>query len=187
MSTFRGFIAVEIPSNKKIQDLENAITQTQANVKLVELHNIHITLKFLGDVPDHQTDSIEKIMVSSVQNMKTFQLTLGNTGVFPNTNYMKILWIGIQDNNTLSAIASALEKGLEPLGFPKEKRTFSPHLTLGRVRTAEHKDKLIAVLERYAHEQFGEYTINAIQLKKSDLTPKGPIYTTIKTVKFSEG
>ena len=184
MTTYRGFIAVEIPTNQKINAILNEIRNIKTNIKLVEPENIHVTLKFLGDVEDHLTENIVTTMTNAVQNIQPFTLTLKHTGVFPNTNYIKVLWIGVEDNGTLETIAKNLDQQLELLGFKKETRPFSSHLTIGRVKTAQHKEQLMHVINKYAEENFGEYHINQIILKKSDLTPNGPIYTTIKEIKI---
>jgi 2'-5' RNA ligase len=182
MPSFRGFIAVDIPANKKIQEIEKEIKQTNPNIKLVETENIHITLKFLGDVQETLIDNIEQIITSAIQGVQPFSVKLQHTGVFPNVNYIKIIWIGIYDNGILSTITSKLEDQLESLGFPKEQRGFSPHLTIGRVKTAEHKEKLLQIIRKYEQEEFGDLIIDRVLLKKSELTPKGPIYSNLKEI-----
>ena len=184
MGTIRGFIAIDIPSNPKIQNIENEILKTKANVKLVELKNIHITLKFLGDTDETLIDEIETIMNQAIQGIQPFTLTLQHTGVFPNINYVKVVWIGIYDNGSLATITGRLEEHLEHLGFPREKRGFSPHLTIGRVKTADHKEQLLQTIQKYAEEEFGAFTVDKVTLKKSELTPQGPIYTTVREVKL---
>src|SRR4030042_527762 len=109
MSLFRGFIAVDIPTTPKIREITKEIAKTQANVKLVEPENIHITLKFLGDTQESLIDEIEHIMTAAVKNIPSFSLHLKHTGVFPNKNYMKVIWIGIEDNGSLATISTQLE------------------------------------------------------------------------------
>ena len=184
MTTMRVFIAVEIKATAMILKFEKEIEKTHANIKLVEPENIHVTLKFLGDTEEKFIDSIEHIMKETVKETSPFNLKLIRTGVFPNENYTKVIWIGIEDGNILQTLAQRLDEQLINLGFPKEKRGFSPHLTIGRVKTAENKTQLLQLLHHYADTEFGEYKIDTIVLKKSDLTPKGPIYTTLKEVKF---
>jgi len=182
MSTFRGFIAIDIKTTPQITTFEKEITKTGADVKLVEPENIHITVKFLGDTDENHIDAIEKSMKESVLVIKPFPITLKGTGVFPNQNYMKVLWIGITDEGNIETIARAIDEKLEPLGFKKENRGFSPHLTVGRVKTARNKDQLLKVIENYKAVEFTIQKVQSITLKKSDLTPKGPIYTTLREV-----
>jgi 2'-5' RNA ligase len=182
MVTFRGFIAVDITPTAEIITFEKDIAKTNADIKLVEPENIHITLKFLGDTDEQNRDAIEQAMKESVVGIPPFPINLKGTGVFPNQHYMKVLWIGISDTGNLETIARALDKKLGNLGFKKENRRFSPHLTVGRIRTARNKNYLIKIINQYAVTEFTTQQIEMITLKKSELTPKGPIYTTLHTV-----
>jgi len=182
MTTFRGFIAIEIQAASSIIEFENAITKTGADVKLVEPKNIHLTLKFLGDTDENQIDAIEHIIKESVTNMTPFPLTLKGTGVFPNEKYLKVIWIGITNAASLKKIADTLDEKLATLGFKKENRGFSPHLTIGRVRTAKNKEQLLTVIKNHNEKEFLRQEIHSVTLKKSDLTPAGPIYTTLREI-----
>ncbi len=182
MTQFRGFIAVEISAAPSIINLEQAISKTDADVKLVEPENIHLTLKFLGDTEESQIDAIEQIIKESVMGIPPFSLTLRGTGVFPNERYLKVLWIGIVDADPLARIAKLIEEKLVPLGFAKEKREFSAHLTIGRVRTARNKDQLLSVIHKFKDDEFLTQQVTVVTLKKSELTPKGPIYTTLREI-----
>jgi len=184
MVKFRGFIAIDIKLTANILKLLNDIIKLNANIKLVEPKNIHITLKFLGDVQENNIDEIEQIIRKSVNEIEPFKIKLKGTGVFPNKNYIRIIWIGIKDTELLSKIAENIDENLSKLGFKKEKRGFSAHLTIGRVKTAKNKPFLLKVIENYSDFEFSTQEVSSINLKKSDLTPKGPIYTTLKEVKL---
>jgi 2'-5' RNA ligase len=182
MSIFRGFIAIEIHATPQILAFEKEIERTGADVKLVEPENIHITVKFLGDTDERHIDEIERTMKESVQDMKPFSLSLKATGVFPNQQYVKVVWIGIIDNGTIGTIAQKIDEKLAPLGFKREHRDFSPHLTIGRVKTARNKEKLLIAIGNHTSDEFAIQEVHSITLKKSELTPKGPIYTTLREV-----
>ena len=184
MSTFRGFIAIEINAAPNILEFEKEIKKTGADVKLVEPQNIHITLKFLGDVKENLIDEIEQIMKDAVKKIQPFTIKLEGTGVFPNQNYVRVVWIEIKEAQVIETIANTIDEHLSKLGFKKEKRGFSPHLTIGRVKTAKNKQQLLKVIEKYIDVEFSIQEINSIKLKKSDLTSAGPIYTTIRDVTF---
>jgi len=184
MPKFRGFIAIEINVPSKIVEIENEIRKTGANVKLVKPENMHLTLKFLGDTNEELIDEIEKIMKESVEGIEPFNIQLKGTGVFPNPNYIKVIWIGIQNGEQIIPIAQKIDEKISKLGFKKEKRKFSPHLTIGRVKSAKNKDKLIKIIEKYRDVQFTDLKVEFLKLIKSELTPKGPIYTTIKEIKL---
>jgi 2'-5' RNA ligase len=182
MSIFRGFIAIDINATPQISIFEKEIVKTGADVKLVEPENIHITVKFLGDTDENYIDTIEQSIKESVLLIKPFSITLKGTGVFPNQNYIKVIWIGIIDDGNIETIARAIDEKLTPLGFKKENRGFSPHLTVGRLKTARNKNQLLKVIENYSAMEFTIQHVQSITLKKSELTPTGPIYTTLKEV-----
>lgn len=184
MVNFRGFIAIDIPSFPKLIEFENEIRNTGANIKLVEPKNIHITLKFLGDTPVENIEKIQEIIENSVKDVDPFEIKFSNTGAFPNQNYIKVIWIGIQNSEPIKQIANSIDSNITQLGFEKEKRQFSAHLTIGRVRNAQNKEKLVQILNKYESIDFGRYNVNSIKLKKSELTPKGPIYSDIFEIKL---
>jgi len=184
MALFRGFIAVDVDVSSNILDFIEEISKSGANVKLVEPENIHITLKFLGDTKEDLIDDITNITRDSVAGVKPFKIRLVGTGVFPNENYIRVVWIGIKDSEIIAEIANRIDDRLSSLGFKKERRGFSAHLTIGRVRTAENKENLLNIINKYSDLEFCSLDVSSINLVKSDLTPKGPIYTTLKEVKL---
>lgn len=182
MSIFRGFIAIDITATPALLTFIKEISKTEADVKLVEPENIHITIKFLGDTDEKYIDAIEKSIKDSIKDITPFSVTLKGTGVFPNKNNIKVLWVGITDTSRIETIARSIDTSLAPVGFKKEQRGFSAHLTVGRVKTARNKDQLLRVVEQFNKEEFTTQEIRSIVLKKSELTPKGPIYTTVREV-----
>jgi len=184
MSKFRGFIAIDIDSLSKIVEFENKIKQSGAIVKLVEPKNIHITLKFLGDTDEEQVDEIEEIIKKAVEGIDPFKIQLKSTGVFPNQNYIKVVWVGIYNGDQIGIIANKIDEKLSEIGFKKENREFSSHLTIARVKSAINKEQLLQVIDKYKEFEFAEIKVDSIKLIKSELTQKGPIYTTLKEVKM---
>jgi 2'-5' RNA ligase len=186
MPHFRGFIAIDIEAFPKIVEFINEIKGSGAIVKTVELKNIHITLKFLGNTDENHIGKIENIIKESVEDIEPFEINLKGAGVFPNMNYMKVMWIGIESGDIIGNIAKIINEQLSKLGFEKEKRGFSAHLTIARIKSAKNKEKLKQILEKYRDIDFGSFNVESIKLKKSDLTPKGPIYTTLKDIKIQK-
>jgi len=184
MPKFRGFIAIDIPTNKKLLEMENEINNSGADLKLVEPENIHVTIKFLGDTDEEKIDEIEEIIKNSAKDFKPFNIKLKGSGVFPNKNYMKVIWIGLENAESIGEIAKKIDKQLQSLGFEPEKRGFSAHLTIARVKSPRNKEKLIQIIEKYQDVEFATIDVNSVKLKKSDLTPKGPIYTNLREVKL---
>jgi len=184
MSQFRGFISIDVGACPKLIEFEGEVEKTGADLKLVEPENVHITLKFLGDTEETLVDEIEKIMNNAVKETKSFNIQLKGAGVFPNQNYIKVVWVGIEHDDPIAAIAQEIDEKLSKFGFKREERKFSPHLTIARVKTSRNKDKLLQIIEKYRDIEFTDMKVDSIKLKKSDLTPKGPIYTTLKEVKI---
>ena len=187
MQKFRGFIAIEIDNFPKIKQLEREIKKTNSKIKSVELKNIHITLKFLGDTSEDQIGNIENIMKNVIKDIEPFDIILKGVGVFPNRKYIKIIWIGILQGKPIIEIASRIDKQLTNIGFKREKKVFSPHLTIARVRSLINKNEILHIIDKYEKIEFGKLKVNSIKLKKSELTAKGPIYTDIKEIKLKGG
>ena len=185
MESFRGFIAVEIPTTDIIGSIEQSLMGTGANIKCVSPENIHITLKFLGQTPLHRINDIESIMRKSLKGIKPHSIKLSGMGVFPNEQYVKIIWIGIKQSDYLCTIATRLNDLLNSIGFKREKRTFSAHLTLARMRSSRGKDQVLGILHQYKDTTFATVPVQEITLKKSTLSPKGPIYETITSIPLS--
>jgi 2'-5' RNA ligase len=178
----RAFLAFELnnPSvRKNIVDIQSMVIKTGADLKIVEPDNIHITIRFLGDIRPNMIDEVFKIM----QKVKfaPFVVKLFGLGAFPSPSYPRVLWAGITEGaSKVEDVFKQLELGLQRLDFASDKRGFSPHLTIARVRSGRNKELLAQFLTEEESHDFGEITINCLRLKSSELTPKGPIYTTLK-------
>ncbi len=180
MSLFRGFIAVDIPVSSKIQELLQALDQTGADLKLVSPENIHITLKFLGDTKQTDVDAVEKVIQTAASKVQPFTIQLQGTGVFPNTNYIKVIWVGVDNFEPLVPVVKEINTLLKPLGFKSDSRVFSPHITVGRMRNARNKDDVLRVINTYKSQNFQSVLVSSVKLIKSTLTPKGPVYETVR-------
>ena len=182
--TLRTFIAVDIGPMAAFVKFEDAISATGAVVKLVEPENIHITLKFLGDTAEDQLEDIIQIMRECCKDIKPFKLLFQGTGAFPNLNYIKILWVGLEGYGPLETLAKDLDSRLTGLGFRAEKRGFKPHITVGRVKSRKNKQALKDLLITNKADNFGELNVDHICLKKSILDSKGPTYYTLGKVEL---
>lgn len=183
----RTFIALDLSQDIKaeLSRLEDGLKKADADIKWVKPENIHITLKFLGEVDEAKLAGIKQILDGISAQFKPFEITLFKLGAFPSLNYARVVWVGIDKSCAeVEKIASQVEEELEKIGFPKEERPFSAHLTLGRVKSAKNKDKLkemLASLEARPKSSL----IDKIVLYKSTLTPSGPIYTAIHEAPFT--
>ncbi|HEC94735.1 MAG TPA: RNA 2',3'-cyclic phosphodiesterase [Thermoplasmatales archaeon] len=182
MNTFRGFIAIDIKCSSSLLGFINDLKKAPAQLKMVEPENIHLTLKFLGDTKEKIIPDIEEVMKQSTEDIPPFEVNLQGVGVFPNKNYITVIWVGMEKKQELTFIAEKLDELLQNLGYKKERRPFSPHVTVARVKRIKEKNTLLSLLEKYRETDFGKLKVDSIKLKKSDLTPKGPIYTTIREI-----
>lgn len=179
--SFRAFVAVDVDCGPELRAAIERLRTSGRSLKPVHPDNVHITLKFLGDTDEGVVPELEKMMRSAAKDINPFQVRLVGTGVFPNVRSPRVVWVGLDGAEPMGRMASVLEEGCEPLGFRKEKRGFSPHLTLARVREGEQVD-LSSFLQETQGKLFGSFQVNAIKLKKSVLTPSGPIYSDVLDV-----
>ncbi len=182
--SFRAFISVDVEATHKLREFEERLRGCNAPLKLVDMENIHLTLKFLGETDEGLKDGIAESMALSVEGIQPFTMELRGTGAFPNENYMKVIWVGLENTGALAIITKTLERELSKLGFKREKRGFRPHITVARVKGPKNKNRLQGILREYRDEEFGSQTVECIRLKKSVLSREGPTYTIVKEVKF---
>ena len=204
----RVFIAIELGKEIKeaLSKIQDELKTVQGDVKWVEPQNIHLTLKFLGEIEENKIPKISQTLKAISCQVRPFMITLSELGAFPSHKYPRVIWIGIAEGKTeLSKLVELIEDSLVKLKFPKEKRGFSAHFTLGRVKSARrclpagkagfgfpysqshkseknreslcHKLNIIQVPEL-------KQEIKSIVLFKSTLTSKGPFYEKISEESF---
>ncbi len=183
MERIRAFIAVDFNNVEVVNGiltLQNKIASIGADIKFVEKENLHITLKFLGEVPHDIITNIQKALLKV--KFKPFSVTVKGVGVFPNSRNIRIVWISIEEGvNKLISLQNNIEEKLSVLGFKREKN-FIPHLTIGRIKSGRNRDKLINILNEFRDFTFGEQLIDTFHLKRSILTSKGPIYSNLYSI-----
>lgn len=182
----RTFIAIELPKDIKdlLEGLQQELRNTDADVRWVEPKNIHLTLKFLGEVDENKSTKINSILEEVAKDITSFKVRFCCVGAFPKIIFPRVVWAGIDagDQET-KVIAKVLEEKSEKIGIPKEERAFSSHVTIGRVKSPLNRDKLVQGLknlENYFSAKNAEFLVFKIALFKSTLTPKGPIYEALK-------
>lgn len=177
----RSFIAFDIESDlvlKKMTEAQVLLTKSGADLKLVEPKNIHVTLRFLGDIASNAVDKILEEMKAT--QFIPFNVKIQGVGAFPTSSHARVVWAGISEGaNELRSIFSQLEPRLLRLGFSPDPRGFSPHLTIARVRSGRNKAELSKVIDENSGFEFGTIRAECLRLKRSVLTPKGPIYSTL--------
>jgi 2'-5' RNA ligase len=191
MSLIRAFIAIELPPELK-KELTKVETQLKINsppvIKWIEPGSIHITLKFLGETSDAILDDLILAMEESVVGVSPFKLDVRQLGAFPGVDRPQVIWVGVSgEMEKLKQLQKNLEKNTEQLGFKRESRTFSPHLTLGRVRDGARPDdiqRISKLLNETVFTALHNINVNQINLMKSVLTPTGAIHTFIGSTKL---
>ena len=183
MTSWRMFCAVELPDEVRkqleehIQKLRKAVPDAAASWSRVE--NIHLTLKFLGNVALDRIPAISAAATRTVAEFSPFPIAVGNTGVFPRPSRVQVLWIGVSDpSGKLSALQERLENEYAAEGFPKEDRVYRPHLTIARLRKPARR-----LADAHLQMQFNttEVELNELIVFRSELSPKGSRYTPIST------
>ncbi|HEV3203129.1 MAG TPA: RNA 2',3'-cyclic phosphodiesterase [Gemmataceae bacterium] len=180
MARIRTFIGVEI--GKTIREravaLQEILARASTEVKWVEPENLHVTLLFLGEVEDREVARVCKIVADCAQNERAFPMTVATVGCFPNPHRPRIVWIGIGEGaQALCRIHDAMELPLLELGYRREERRYTPHITLGRVKSDRPPDQFSSALAKKAGWQGGDITVTEILIMSSELTPQGPKYT----------
>lgn len=177
-SDIRAFLAVDVDTNllNKIEDVQNILEAAESPVKFVEPQNLHLTLKFFGDVNEDKLNEISNIISQKVENFDPFDLIIEGVGVFPSLRYIRVIWLGTKNVDSFSNIQKELDDEFIKLGFDKE-RSYIPHLTIGRLKGSTNKEVLVEKIEELKDLEIGAMAVNKLILKKSELTPAGPIYT----------
>jgi len=181
----RSFIAIEIPSDiqSELRKALNHFKNLTGKISWAKPEGIHITLKFLGDIQEALIEALQDKLERLAADYQAFPLVLTGIGAFPNTTYPRVIWVGIQDaSGSLIKMQQRLEKDLQPLGFDPEERDFSPHLTLGRVKSLQSKGEFLRKINTFPKFSVNTFVAEKVNLMKSQLTPSGAIYTALVSV-----
>ncbi len=186
MAMVRAFICIELAekSRKILEDFQTELKQINADVRWVRPAGIHLTLKFLGDVDVERIDQIEEAIKKSVTDLVPFKLELSGTGTFPNFKHPRVFWVGVAGQvDVLSALAQQIDNNLNAIGFDKEEREFSPHLTLGRVKSTFGIKSVTNVVSNKILEK-NEFLVKEIVLMQSELKATGAEYSSLRKIQL---
>jgi len=186
----RCFLAIDIDSDlvQKIINIQKEFKNTNNKVKYVEKENLHFTLKFFGDIDKDKIFEVKNCVLKvlnkiDLENSFSNEITLKGIGTFPNKNYMKVLWIGCENNEFLNMLHDELDLEFKNIGFKLDKQ-FKTHITIGRIRNLKDKKEFKTKIDKLENVKIGNMNIGKISLKKSKLTKKGPIYSNIEVFDF---
>src|SRR5215468_7238987 len=175
----RLFLAVDLPDQVRheLAVVQNALKPLTDSARWVSTDSIHITLKFLGEVPEKVLDDIDTALAGL--SWKPFTVTVHGVGFFPGNRSPRVFWAGMEAP-TMQDLAEELDSRMERLGFDKEKRAFRPHITLARARDTRIDSALVTGASQYEEHAFGSFTADRVFLFKSNLKPSGSVYEKLK-------
>ena len=178
--TIRTFIAIELPGNiiSSIRKVQEGIKSYGFKVRWVRPENIHLTLKFLGNINEADTEKIGRAIFDAVKEYPPISLAAKGIGVFPEVKRPRVIWVGITGQvEPLIGMQKTLDDKLEAIGFPKENRPFKGHLTLARVKGKIDSKRLSEAMKEFQEFEAEPFTADQIILFKSELKPTGSVYT----------
>jgi 2'-5' RNA ligase len=175
----RLFVALEIPAavRENLAALVRELRPLAPEVRWARLENMHLTLKFIGEVPPPKADAIRAALVHVHAEERPLEMHFRGLGFFPDEKRPRVFWAGIEAGPGLPRLAAALENALEPLGVPREERAFTPHLTLARFHPPGTPEKLRAAVQKDSARDFGTFRAAEFHLIESHLKSSGAEYT----------
>ncbi len=182
----RTFISINIDEalKKEINNLITDLKRHSFDVKWVPVENLHITLKFLGHISEETVERVKDSLYNIAPLFRPFRLRFNGMGFFPDMKRPRVIWIDISDKDNLKSLNKEIEERLTMIGLKKEDREFSPHLTIGRVRSLKDREKLIGLIENIKDREFGIIDVDRVFLMKSELRPGGAQYSVIAEFPF---
>ena len=181
----RTFFAVELSKDvaKELKKVQENLRREIAGVRWVQPGGIHLTLKFLGEVNPDGIEEIVRKAEEAVKGLGPFTIQIRGGGGFPNAKNPRVIWIGVEDQDgQLRELQTRIEREMEKIGFKREERDYTPHLTLGRLRTGKRKDVIAQALKEIEHSELGIMGVQEIILFQSELKPTGAEYTKLRTI-----
>jgi 2'-5' RNA ligase len=178
----RLFIAIPLPDEvrDRVAAVQERLKKVPADVAWVRSEKFHLTLKFLGEVPDEKVAPVADVLSAAVRKFAPFAASLHGLGAFPAMCSPRVVWVGIRDGRQpLAELAEAVDGALQAVGFVREQRPYSAHLTLGRVRSSGNLDALVKRLALLKDLPFGDFTVDHIDIIRSIMHPQGSEYQSL--------
>ena len=186
MENIRTFVALDIPQEIKME-LDRLISDLRPlgpDIRWVRAANLHLTLRFLGDIPKGAVSGLAEEIGQNVAGFGAFHISLAGLGAFPNMKKARVIWVGGgQGQERLYQLAPLVEKACIDSGLGHADKPFSSHLTIGRIKFPKGHEKLVAAIEPM-HYESPLFTVDQVTIFKSDLLPAGPKYTRLETVRL---
>ena len=186
MNIIRAFIAIPMPPRvrQRAVSIRERFSHCGAVISWVHEENVHLTIRFLGNVPEEKIESVQEGIRRAVAGTGPFRMEVEEIGVFPNIKYPRILWMGVREpTQTLIALENRISSEMEVLGFPREEKVFSPHITLGRIKSLQGKNRFIQALHSPLQTLEGEkMTVEEVVLFRSELKRSGAMHTVLASI-----
>ena len=174
----RVFLSIDIDDQallSRVEQIQQRLDPQAAKMKLVEINNIHFTLHFFGDTPVERIQKIKDHL--EMIKIVPFEITISGVGAFPNKRKPRIIWIGVtQNEQQVQDLKFEIDSLLKDIGYQPERRKYTPHATIARVRHVKNSGKIANNLEELSNESIGTMTVSGFNMMKSTLTPAGPVY-----------
>ena len=179
----RAFIAIEVPADiqSELAAIQQDLKSVTNSARWVAPESIHLTLKFIGETPEHRIPEIDAALIGLT--WKPFSVSVRGIGFFPGTRSPRVVWAGLEAPS-MEGLAQQIDTRMERLGFEKEKRAFRPHITLARAKDMRIHSSLVTAAEKYEEHNFGSFTADRFYLIQSTLKPSGAVYHRLKEYLF---
>jgi 2'-5' RNA ligase len=179
----RIFAAVKIEPDANFISIYSQLKKALSHDRInwVPLHNMHLTLKFFGEVSDEQIEAIGELLRQASERHKPFGMQLFGTGIFGSSYHPRVIWFGIRHSEAISALAADVLDAVVPLGFPRDRQNFRPHLTIGRIKRIADKNILQQAIHKYSDTSIQEIKVDSFELIESTLRPEGSVYTVLES------
>ena len=177
----RSFVSIDLEDERilsQVESIMSSLSSLGGDLKPVERENIHLTLKFLGNVSPSKLEEVKSALAQVT--FPPISLEIKGAGAFPNLKRMNVIWVGVGEGwSQVELIFEQTENLLHQLGFSRETRPFSPHITVARVKSGRKRDEIAAFLGHLSDEIFGTFNVESVRLKQSVLSSSGPKYSTL--------
>jgi len=183
----RCFVAVNLPAllREEIGEFFNRLRGSVRGVRWIAAANLHLTLKFLGDVESGQVSRVANAIAGALEGRSPVKVVLSGAGVFPPRGRPRVVWLDLSAGaEGITSLQGAVERSLEPLGFSPERRPFSPHLTVGRVKSLRDAAPLLSAVDVAGEREWGGFTASSVDLVRSELFPTGARYSILREVRL---